>query len=75
MSKVIDETEVQGQVRMVTPSLPGYLLLPVPKTRTGVFTSRAISKGEVIEVCPMIVFSRKDRLYIDSTFLYEYYFE
>ncbi|HPE96412.1 MAG: SET domain-containing protein [Chitinophagales bacterium] len=76
MSKVIDETEVQGQVRMVTPSLPGYLFVARTKDKgRGVFTSRAISKGEVIEVCPMIVFSRKDRLYIDSTFLYEYYFE
>ena len=37
MSKVIDETEVQGQVRMVTPSLPGYLFVARTKdTRAGV---------------------------------------
>ncbi len=61
---------------MVTPSLPGYLFVSRTADRgRGVFTSRDLKAGEVIEVCPVIVFSKKDRLLIDDTFLYEYYYE
>jgi SET domain-containing protein len=73
---VSEEQKDNGAARMVTPSLPGYLFVARTSDRgRGVFTSKAISKGEVIEVCPMIVFSKKDREQIDNTFLYEYYFE
>lgn len=66
----------QKKVRIITPSLPGTIFV----TRTadkgrGVFTNKRIKKGQTIEVCPMIVFDKKDRLAINDTFLYEYYFE
>ncbi|MFN3939960.1 MAG: SET domain-containing protein, partial [Chitinophagales bacterium] len=62
--------------RIVTPQNPGHLLITRTEDRgRGVFTTKPIAKGETIEVCPMIVFKKADRLLIDDTFLYEYYFE
>lgn len=62
--------------RSITPQSPGNLIVTRTEDRgRGVFTRNAIAKGETIEVCPMIVFSKSDRLSIDDTFLYEYYFE
>jgi SET domain-containing protein len=52
--------------------------LYIARTRNkgrGVFTSKDIKKGTVIEVCPTIVFGVNDRKLINDTFLYEYYFE
>ena len=40
----------------------------------GVFTAAGISKGSVIEVCPVIVLSKADRSHLDETELHEYYF-
>lgn len=62
--------------RIVTPQSPGHLLVTRTDDRgRGVFTTQPIAKGETIEVCPMIVFKKADRILIDDTFLYEYYFE
>ncbi len=41
----------------------------------GVFTSEAISPGTVIEVSPVIVMSKKERLALDQTLLHDYIFE
>ena len=41
----------------------------------GVFTDRAIKKGVVIEVSPVIVLSVKDRKKAEETRLYNYIFE
>lgn len=40
----------------------------------GIFTSELISKGAIIEVCPVIVCPAQDRKLIDQSFLYNYYF-
>lgn len=40
----------------------------------GVFTLRNINKGEVVERCPVLILSAKDRKRIDTTQLYNYYF-
>lgn len=40
----------------------------------GVFAMQPISKGELIEVCPVIVLSERDRSKIARTILSEYYF-
>ncbi|MDB4796572.1 SET domain-containing protein [bacterium] len=40
----------------------------------GVFAMQPISKGELIEVCPVIVLSERDREKIARTYLSEYYF-
>jgi len=41
----------------------------------GVFTSENIVAGTVIEVSPVIVMSKKDRLLLDQTLLHDYIFE
>lgn len=64
------------KTKIITPSLPGTLFVARTHDRgRGVFTNKKIKKGQTIEMCPIIVFSKKDREQIDSTFLYEYYFE
>ncbi len=40
----------------------------------GVFTSRTIKKGELIEICPVIVMPRKEYKILKGTLLHNYYF-
>ncbi len=40
----------------------------------GVYTSKAFKKGELIEVCPVLVFVPKERELADQTLLYNYMF-
>lgn len=40
----------------------------------GVFAGQAWQVGDVIEVCPVITLSEADRVVIDKTSLYNYYF-
>ena len=41
----------------------------------GVFVTRKFKKGEIIEKCPIIIISNKDKKFIDKTNLYNYYFQ
>ncbi len=40
----------------------------------GVFTSHHLVEGEVIEIAPMLVLPSTDKVLIDKTHLYNYYF-
>src|SRR6188474_2276464 len=40
-----------------------------------VFTSEKIAAGTVIEIAPVIVMSKNDRLHLDKTLLHDYIFE
>ena len=40
----------------------------------GVYTSKAFRKGELIEVCPVLVFNSVERALLDQTKLYHYSF-
>jgi uncharacterized protein len=40
----------------------------------GVFTSKAFRKGELLEVCPVLVFNPVERELLDQTLLYNYMF-
>lgn len=40
----------------------------------GVFCNEDIEKGQLIEICPVIVLPEKDRALIDKSALYDYYF-
>lgn len=46
-----------------------------PKRGRGVFTSRSINKGVVIELSPVIVMPAEDRPHLDKTLLHDYIFE
>ena len=71
-TKNIDTTNI----RALTPCLPDNLFVAkTPDRGRAVFTSKLIPAGTVIEIAPMIVFNEKDRLLLNDTFLYEYYFE
>lgn len=41
----------------------------------GVFTKDRLAAGELIEIAPVIVMSKKDRQFIDQTLLHDYIFE
>src|ERR1700729_170349 len=41
----------------------------------GIFTSENISSGTVIEISPVIVMSKKERVMLDQTLLHDYIFE
>ncbi len=40
----------------------------------GVFTSKSFRKGDLVEVCPMLVFNTTERTLLDQTLLYNYMF-
>lgn len=40
----------------------------------GIFTSKTIESGDLIEICPVIVMPPKELKIIDDTVLYNYYF-
>ena len=40
----------------------------------GVFANKNFEKGNIIEVCPVVILSEKDRSKIDDSSLYDYYF-
>jgi uncharacterized protein len=46
----------------------------VPGQGRGVFTDEKINKGDLIEICPMLVLPAKDRKFIDETKVFNYYF-
>src|SRR5436305_15310800 len=54
---------------------PFLVIESSPKRGRGVFTSKNISKGTVIEVSPVIVLSEKERKTIEKTLLFHYVFE
>jgi uncharacterized protein len=41
----------------------------------GMFSKLSIEAGEIIEIAPVIVLSKKDRSFIDQTLLHDYIFE
>lgn len=41
----------------------------------GVFAARDIEPGEIIEICPVLVFSKEELVHIQQTFLDDYYFD
>jgi SET domain-containing protein len=54
--------------------LPSLYIAPSPLGGRGVFTAEAIPAGSLIEICPVIVLSKKDCEQIHKTCLYDYYF-
>ena len=69
-------TRNTNTIKNLTPFLPKNLFVAqTPDKGRGVFTSKFIKKGTVIEVSPMIVFGERDREKINDTLIYEYYFE
>lgn len=55
--------------------IPHLYVAPSKLGGRGVFTSKKIPKGAIIEICPAIVSPKKELKHIDKTVLFNYYFE
>lgn len=55
--------------------LPFLFIAPTQKMGRGVFTSREIKAGTVVEVSPVIIMSLEERKLLDQTLLHDYIFE
>ena len=53
---------------------PGIYIAPSKIHNRGIFTSKAIQKKDIIEVCPVISIPSKQLKHIDKTILFDYYF-
>jgi len=59
---------------MLTTQLPGLFIIVDPQKGRCVHTSTEINEGDLIEICPVIVFSEDDLKKIHTTHLHDYYF-
>ncbi|MDZ4793524.1 MAG: SET domain-containing protein [Bacteroidota bacterium] len=55
--------------------LPLLFIAPTASMGRGVFTTAAILAGTVVEIAPVIVMTKEDRLLLDQTLLHDYIFE
>lgn len=55
--------------------LPCLFIAATPHMGRGVYTSENIEAGTIVEIAPVIVMNRDDRLLIDQTRLHDYIFE
>ena len=54
--------------------IPGLHIIDHKKRGRGVYTAIDISKGDLIEICPLIIIPKKDVKKIHQTILHDYYF-
>lgn len=59
---------------MLTTQLPDLYIIEDPVKGRGVYSTHEISTGDLIEICPVIVLSKKDKALIHQTHLHDYYF-
>jgi uncharacterized protein len=43
--------------------------------RMGVFAAQDLEPGEMLEICPVLLFPKEELAHIDKTILYDYYFD
>ena len=55
--------------------LPSLYIGPTLTRGRGVFTAASIAAGTIIEIAPVIVLTKEDRLLLDKTLLHDYIFE
>ncbi|MDE3124458.1 MAG: SET domain-containing protein-lysine N-methyltransferase [Bacteroidota bacterium] len=55
--------------------LPDLVIAPSPKGGRGVYTTKTIDSGIIIEISPVIILSKQERLIVEQTLLYNYIFE
>jgi uncharacterized protein len=55
--------------------LPFLFIAPASKMGRGVFTSEDIDAGTIVEIAPVIVMSKEERVLLDKTLLHDYIFE
>ncbi len=55
--------------------LPFLFIAPTSSMGRGVFTSEDIDAGTIVEIAPVIVMSKEERVLLDKTLLHDYIFE
>jgi SET domain-containing protein len=55
--------------------LPNLFIAPTDQRGRGVFTDMDIDKGTIIEISPVIVMTKAERVLLDQTLLHDYIFE
>lgn len=55
--------------------LPFLFIAPTTAMGRGIFTSEDIDAGVIIEVAPVIVMTKDERILLDKTLLHDYIFE
>lgn len=55
--------------------LPCLFIAPTVSMGRGVFTSEDIAAGTLVEIAPIIVMSKEERILLDKTILHDYIFE
>ena len=55
--------------------LPSLFIAPSHIGGRGVFSSEDIGEGTIIEMAPVIVMKKEDRIHLDQTLLHDYIFE
>jgi SET domain-containing protein len=56
-------------------TLPFLFIAPTSSMGRGVFTSEDIEAGTIVEIAPVIVMSKEERVLLDKTLLHDYIFE
>jgi hypothetical protein len=54
--------------------IPGLYISFSKKRGRGVFTAQDLNKGDLIEVCPLLVIPKKDVKTVHKTIIHDYYF-
>ena len=54
--------------------IPGLYTGPSKKGGRGVFSAHEVSRGDVIEICPLLLIPSDQLEYIDKTIFYDYYY-
>src|ERR1700712_2494507 len=55
--------------------LPCLLVAPTENMGRGVFTTEKLLKNTIIEIAPVLVMSKEERILLDQTLLHDYIFE
>lgn len=54
--------------------VPGLFIASSDGRGRGVFTARELTKGDLIEFCPLVLIPKKDQSCIHQSILHDYYF-
>src|ERR1700712_4772838 len=55
--------------------LPCLIIAPTRDMGRGIFTTKNLAKKTIVEIAPVLVMSKEERLLLDQTLLHDYIFE
>jgi len=75
MAELKKKTLTGHLIKLPAMILPSLVIAPTLRKGRGVFTTVNIERGAIIEIAPVIVMSKEDRVLLDQTLLHDYIFE